>query len=148
MVQAIFIVFGLLLTGWGIWGLCDTESAWKMERFRRRANGLNDERTAEWETSNAMNGVLSIGFGVVLIVIGFIISNQISSREMTQTQALNELLRSKTVSIEKDGGVTSKIVVKDLSGDLISERRLSPQEEAEYKRNPETFMLKAADSTR
>ena len=143
MVQIPLIILGILTIAFGIWQISDTESAWKIARFHRRASGLNDERTPEWETSNKIGGFLTIGGGILILSVGLLFP-----QKKSQEQEFEHLLTPRTFSTVKDGNATDKIVEKDITGKTIYERRLTTQEQRELEKNKAYFLLKESEKIR
>ncbi len=71
--KTIFLLaVALLIFGYG-WVLAiDQDRAWKWHEKRMRGRGLSTdalERTEEWEVNMAWGGVISMGLGVLILLI-------------------------------------------------------------------------------
>ncbi len=60
----LLVVTGLLLAGWGVFQLLKPDVAWRLHAYWLRQEGINSERTPEWDRRRVVVAVCLVLFGL------------------------------------------------------------------------------------
>ncbi len=116
----LLVGIGLLMGGWGAVMLFDPDTAWNLQEWSNRNNGVKSERTQEWEAGQGIGGIGLIIFGIVMFVLAIYIYGEFSSSTASHELTTSEIVatnQSKASQLDQLFATTlSNLKANDLRG--------------------------------
>lgn len=88
----LLIGIGLLMGGWGAVMLFDPDTAWSLQEWSNRNNGVKSERTQEWEAGQGIGGIGLIIFGIAMFVFAIYLYGEFASSSASQEKTASEIV--------------------------------------------------------